>query len=500
MRRANVAGSLAVLVTAGWLPAGAQMKRFEANWESLKQYQVPEWFQDAKFGIFLHWGVYAVPAFGNEWYPRRMYMEYRTGAEGPPASTKDPVFEHHIKTWGPQSKFGYKDFVPLFKAEKWDPNQWADLFQKAGARYVVPVAEHHDGFAMYASSHTRWNSLAMGPKRDIVGELGKSVRQRGMHFGVSSHYAFNRAFYTCKDGWDTCDPSLKDLYGIQKPLTETAPQQFLDHWYARTLEIVENYKPEVLWFDFGMNYPEFQPSLQKLAAHYYNRSAEWKQGPVLQYKTIHKGSFPDGTAVLDIERGKLDNIRKMAWQTDTSISTKSWGYIENDDFKSTDSLVDDLVDIVSKNGCLLLNVGPKADGTIPAQAEQILLEIGQWLKMNGEAIYGTRYWQVFGEGPTQEAQGHMGERQGRKPFTAQDIRFTTKGNTLYAIALDWPKSEMVIHALAAGSKLASKPVRSVQLLGLKEKLQWKQTAEGLVVHMPAAKHGAYAHAFRIEFR
>jgi alpha-L-fucosidase len=475
----------------------AQTAPFEPTWESLKRYQAPAWFQDAKFGIFLHWGVYSVPAFGSEKYPQRMYLKNRTPG-GKPTEVEDPVYKHHVERWGPQSKFGYKDFIPMFKAEKWNPEEWAELFQQSGARYVVPVAEHHDGFAMYNSSQTEWNAVKMGPHRDVLGELEQAVRKHGMKFGASSHYALNRTYYNCTDDFDTCDPRYRGLYGEERPRTEPASPAFLKHWYARTVEIVDKYHPDLLWFDFCINFPEFQPYLQRLGAHYYNQGSRAGDGVVLQYKDIGNGSFPEGTAVLDIERGKLREIRKMVWQTDTSVSTKSWGYIDDDEFKSPDSLVDDLVDIVSKNGCLLLNVGPKADGTIPVEARNILLAIGGWLQRNGEAIYGSRPWRVFGEGPTQPPDGHMGERKRGTHFTASDIRFTTKAGAVYAIVLDWPAGQLKIASLS--SKAETRKIAAIHLLGMPDPLQWKQDETALVVQLPSKPVGDYAHAFKVEFR
>jgi len=480
--------------------ATAPKPKYEPTWDSLRQYEAPQWFEDAKFGIFLHWGVYAVPAFGNEWYPRRMYLKHRINGRGELISQEpDPCYVYHRKTYGPQKEFGYKDFIPMFKAEKFDPEQWAELFQKAGARYVVPVAEHHDGFAMYNSSVTKWNAVNMGPKRDVAGELKKAVLAHGMHFGLSSHYAFNRSYYTRDDDFDTADPAFQGLYGEMRPPKDPPTQEFMDRWFARTTDIIDKYRPEILWFDFGINVPEFQPYLKKLAAYYYNRSAEWGVEPVLQYKDVRSGSFPEGTAVLDIERGRLDDIREMVWQTDTSVSKKSWGYIKDDEFKSVDDLVDVLADIVSKNGCLLLNVGPKADGTIPEPAQQILLKIGDWLRVNGEAIYGTRPWKVFGEGPTKIAKGAFSERKD-KGYTAKDIRFTTKGGNLYIIALGWPGKQMSVKSLAAGSNYESRKIASIQLLGNPGELKFQQTAKALVVNLPANKPGDYAYAFKVSFQ
>jgi len=465
---------------------------FRPDWNSLEGYKVPEWYQDAKFGIFIHWGVYSVPAFDNEWSPRNMYL------------VDSPVFKHHVETYGPQSKFGYKDFIPMFKAEKFDPNQWAELFRQAGAKYVVPVAEHHDGFPMYDCSLTDWSAAKMGPKRDVVGELAAAVRKQGLHFGASSHRAEHWWFF---DGGmtfdsDVKDPRFADFYGPAKPRRlpgaehDTQPDKaYLDDWLARTAEIVEKYQPEILWFDWWIEQPVFQPYLQKFAAYYYNRGAEWKRGVAINYKLQ---TFPERAAVLDIERGQLDTLRPLFWQTDTSVSEKSWGYIQNDTFRTADSLIDELVDIVSKNGCLLLNVGPRSDGTIPEEAQKVLLEIGRWLHVNGEAIYGTRPWKVYGEGPTQVVAGAFKDTAGH-PFTAEDIRFTTKGDALYAIALAWPASgKLTIRSLAIGSPYLSGRIKSVALLGSKAPLKWDQTTEGLTVSLPAQKPSDLALALRIQ--
>lgn len=457
---------------------------FHASWESLETYTVPEWYQDAKFGIFIHWGVYSVPAFANEWYPRDMYLK------------DNPVFKHHVETYGPQSQFGYKDFIPRFKAEKFDADHWAELFRKAGAKYVVPVAEHHDGFPMYDCSFTEWSAAKMGPKRDVVGDLAVAVRKQGLHFGASTHRAEHWWFF---NGGMTFDSDVKDpryasFYGPAMPDKTQPDKTYLDDWLARTAEIVEKYQPEVLWFDWWIEQPVFQPYLQRFAAYYYNRGAQWKRGVAINYKLK---TFPERAAVLDIERGKLDTMRPLFWQTDTSVSKKSWGYIENDKFRTPDSLVGDLVDIASKNGCLLLNVGPKSDGTIPVEVEKVLLEIGQWLAVNGEAIYGTRTWKVYGEGPTQVVGGSFKDTES-KPFTGEDIRFTAKGKTLYAIALAWPENgRLTIKSLATASPLTKREIKSVTLLGSKAKLKWTRSADGLTVELPAQKPCEHAFAFKI---
>jgi alpha-L-fucosidase len=293
---------------------------------------------------------------------------------------------------------------------------------------------------------------------------------------------------------DVRDPRYASFYGPAEPDKTQPDKSFLDDWLVRVSEIVEKYHPEVVWFDWWIEQPVFQPYLQKFAAYYYNRGAQWKRGVAINYKNK---AFPERAAVLDIERGKLDNIRPLFWQTDTSVSEKSWGYIANDKFRTPDSLVDELVDIVSKNGCLLLNVGPKSDGTIPVEVQKILLEIGRWLAINGETIYGTRPWKVAGEGPTEVVGGSFKDAAS-PPFTSQDFRFTTKGNTLYAIALAWPENgTLTIKSLAAGSALTKREIKTVQLLGSKAHLKWTRNAEGLTVELPAQKPCDYAFAFKI---
>ncbi len=457
---------------------------FRASWDSLVKYEVPEWYRDAKFGIFIHWGVYSVPAFDSEWYPRNMYI-----ADG-------PVFKHHVETYGPQLKFGYKDFIPKFRAEKFNAGEWAELFRRAGAKYVVPVAEHHDGFPMFDYEFTDWSAAKMGPKRDVVGELAAAVRKQGLHFGASSHRAEHWWFYNGGMAFDSDvkDPSFSAFYGPAQPDKTQPDQIFLDDWLVRSSQIVDKYHPEIVWFDWWIEQPVFQPYLQRFAAYYYNRGAEWKRGVAINYKNQ---SFPERAAVLDIERGKLDAIRPIFWQTDTSVSEKSWGYIENDKFRSPDSLVEELVDIVSKNGCLLLNVGPKSDGTIPDEVQKVLLAMGAWLNTNGEAIYGTRPWKISGEGPTKVVSGSFKDTAGT-PFTGEDIRFTAKGDTLYAIALAWPANgRLNIKSLASGSPLTRRKIKTVKMLGYQGDLRWTQTPDGLTVELPSEKPGHYAFAFKI---
>jgi len=475
---------------------------YEANWESIKKhYKDPAWFNQKKFGIFIHWGAYAVPAFGSEWYPRNMYMDTAKFSATGKLESNGPSkeFKHHLEKYGKHKEFGYKDFIPMFKAEKFNAAEWIDIFKKAGAKYVVPVADHHDGFAMYKSNTTRWNSVNMGPKVDVLGELMKEGRKEGLIMGASSHYAFNWSFYNKKDGFDTVDPEFADLYSKKgKNLDEPVSEEFKEQWWARTKDLIDNYQPDILWFDFMLDRPEFAAYRPKLAAYYYNKGIEWGKEVVLQDKNFYEEAFPAGTVIYDLERGKLPGIRKLPWQTDTSIGKNSWCHVTNWISKDTNQLIDDLVDIVSKNGNLLLNVGPKADGTIPEDQKAILLEMGEWLGVNGAAIYDTKYWSTFGEGPTEVGTGHHSEGK-NKVFTGQDIRFTQKGNKIYAIMMAWPKEgKVTIKSLGTASEHAKGiSIKNVKLLGSDAKVTYKQTAEGLEVSNLGAKSGDFAHVLEI---
>ena len=464
---------------------------FRADWASLQQYRSPAWYNNAKFGIFIHWGVYSVPASGSEWYSRNMYQQ---GSDD---------YKHHIATYGPQAKFGYKDFIPMFKAEHFDAQAWATLFRQAGARYVVPVAEHHDGFAMYDSHLSEWTAAKMGPHKDIIGLLAKAIRAQGMHFGVSSHRAEHDWFF---DGGrhfdsDVNDPRYAGLYGpaeLRIPGKDDmdlagdwtyVSQAWLDDWLARTAELVDDYHPDLIYFDWWIGHPTFRNTLPKLLAYYYNEGAR-RDGVVVNYKL---GDFPEGAGTLDIERGQLTGIHPTHWQTDTSISNASWGYIEHDTYKSPQSIIHLLADVVSKNGNLMLNIGPRADGSIPDSERDILLAIGRWLKTNGEAIYGSRPWRVFGEGPTEVVGGTFQDTK-TKPYTAQDFRFTTQAGVLYAIEMGWPQDgKAVIHSIKPGDR-----VHAVKLLADGRQVSWRQQSDGLHLELPAQPAGEYAYVFRIE--
>ncbi|HJW07603.1 MAG TPA: alpha-L-fucosidase [Rhodanobacter sp.] len=463
---------------------------FRPDWISLAQYRAPAWFGAAKFGIFIHWGAYAVPAFASEWYPRKMYDS--TARE----------HAHQVATYGPLAQHGYKDFIAGFKAQHWDPASWARLFRQAGARYVVEVAEHSDGFAMYDSRLSRWTAANMGPKRDVVAALERAVRAEGIRFGLSSHRAEHSWFFDQgrELASDVNDPAYVDLYGPAVPhfvqngyqdlgqdWTYVSPT-YVDDWLARTAELEAYYKPDLVYLDWWVGHPAFRDAVAEFAAYYYNRGAQ-RGGVVLNYK-LH--AMPSGSGVQDVERGQLGAIQATPWQTDTTISNSSWGYVEHDTYRSAASIIRLLADVVSKNGNLLLDIGPRPDGSIVPQERAVLLDIGRWLATNGAAIYGSHPWRVFGEGPTEAAAGAFNEKLATN-YTAADFRFTRNHDTVYAIELAWPDDgTVVIHSIKPNDR-----VQDVRLLGSPTPVRWQSTAQGLVLHPGARPAGPAAFVFAI---
>jgi len=468
---------------------------FRPDWASLMKYQQPQWYKDAKFGIFIHWGVYSVPAAENEWYPRNMYR---------PDEGAYKNFHEHYANGNPAR--GYKDLIPLFRAEHFDASAWAKLFKESGAQYVVPVAEHHDGFSMYDSGLSDWTVVKMGPKRDTLGELAKAIRAEGLHFGLSSHRAEHNFFY---DGGrairsDVNDPKYASLYGPahqwiseQGGLTNDwtyVSSAWTRDWLARDTELVEKYHPEVVYFDWWIGQPSFRNTVAEFAAFYYNFAAAHGYTGVIDFKDY---SLNWKAGVRDFERGQQDHILEDHWQTDTSISNASWGYIEHDTFKTPEFLIHQLVDIVSKNGNLLLNFGPRSDGTIPDEVQATLREIGAWLKVNGEAIYATTPWKTFGEGPTQVQAGAFHDTD-TKPYTTEDFRFTAKGSTVYAIGMACPKDgKATIHSLGWAHEGSVLPIASVQVLGSAGKVTWTQGADALEVTLPSGAACKYAYVLKL---
>jgi alpha-L-fucosidase len=450
--------------------------------ESLSNYHVPDWYQKIKFGIFIHWGIYSVPAYGNEWYPRNMYIK------------DSNEYKHHIKTYGNHKDFGYKDFIPMFKAEKFNPDEWAELFAQAGAEYVIPVAEHHDGFQMYRSEISHWNAYEMGPKRDVLGELELSCHAKGLELGASSHRIehwfflghgkdFDSDIKEPLERGDMYWPSMKEADHQDIYSEPTPTEEFLEDWLVRCCELIDRYRPRIIYFDWWIQHSAVRPYLWKFAAYYYNRAAEWGTEVVINYK---HDAFPFGCAVPDVERGQFADVKSYTWQTDTSIALNSWGYTENNDYRPSEDIICDLVDIVSKNGRLLLNVGPKSDGTISEDDRKVLTDIGEWLKINGEAIYNAKLWRKYGEGPTQIVEGQFSDGI-KKNFTSKDFRFTTNNGYLYATALKCSDNgDYCIRSL--GKQDASRQanfhgiIDNVQVLGSDNIPTWTRTEDGLHLH------------------
>ncbi len=411
---------------------------YDPNWQSLKRAKTPEWLQEGKFGIYTHWGPYAVHAYGENttWYSFALYLD--------PEGEARQHFESKFGKLTPE--FGYKDLIPLFTAENFNAEEWADLFAKSGAKFAGPVAEHHDGFAMWDTKYSEWNAAKMGPKRDIVGELEVAIKGKDMKYVTAFHHAANWFFFPVHDKqYDTGDPANAGLYGQYHLPGEKRNQEFIDEWYGKIIEVIDNYSPDFIWFDFALDdMPEGY--VKDFLAYYYNHAHEMSKEVVVTYKG---NDLIPGSAVRDLELGQEADITYWDWITDTSVDDRgAWGYADNLIFKTPDRLIDNLVDRVSKNGYLLLNVGPKPDGTIPEGAKEVLLEMGGWLEQNGEAIYGTTPWFIAAEGPTNlGTPDAIGFNESNVVYTAEDIRFTIKGDNLYATYLAWPGEKALIRSV-----------------------------------------------------
>ena len=470
---------------------------FRDSWESLSRHKMPDWYEKSKLGIFVHWGVYSVPGFGNEWYSRNMY------------NPKREEYAHHRKVWGDQKTFGYKDFIPLFRGEQFDPDNWVRLFKEAGAGYVVPVAEHHDGFAMYDTAFNRWNSVNMGPKTDVMARIRQACEENGLQFCLSSHRAEHYYFMNLGRTFDSDvnDPEYEDFYGPavyreefnaenMSPTTETPTalgpsQAWLEDWMIRTCELIDRCRPRLIYFDWWIQNLAFKPWLKKIAAYYYNRAVQWDAEVTVNFK---REAFPPGVGTYDVERGALAGIRPTPWQTCTAIGKDSWGYTVGNRFKSPRQIICDLIDIVSKNGILLLNVGPRADGTITQEETHVLEELGAWLQVNGAGIYDTVPWKVFGEGPVNRQEGYFtdGDEEG---YTPEDFRFTYRGGCIYAFQLRPEGNTAKIRSLAQKGMFDFN-FDSVELLGDHAPLTWQRTGEALTIEAPETA-SPYPRCFRI---
>jgi len=467
-------------------------EQYQATWSSLSNYRIPKWFRDYKFGIYTHWGPYSVASYGSNgsWYPHRMY------------DPETPEYAHHVRTYGSPEKFGYKDLIPLFRAEKFDADEWADLFHAAGARFAGPVAEHHDGFSMWDSRLTDWNSMQMGPKRDVVGELEQSIRAKGLKFVTTFHHAYNWWFFNKgRNNGDCADPKYGKLYSQPHGDDDCPDEAFLDLWLNKLREVVDNYQPDLIWLDFGLGRIRERYRLEFLA-YYYNRALEWKREVVATYKQMPPGNFQlhPLSAVMDLEVGKMNKLTPNVWLTDTSVDAGPggcWSHVRNVGFKSVERLIHNLVDRVSKNGYLLLNVGPRADGSIPEGARECLRGIGSWLQINGEAIFGSVPWLVAGEGPTAESDGDHFNETNEARFTAHDIRFTSKDNAIYATCLGRPGDAVTLRTFREKRYLYPEDIASITMLGSDHELKWRFDSDGLTFDVPSKMPSHHACVFKI---
>lgn len=456
--------------------------KYKADWQSLSGHSVPKWYYNGKFGIFIHWGIYSVPAFGNEWYSRNMYDK------------NDRDFDYHVKTYGNQKDFGYKDFIKMFKGENFDADKWVSVFKDSGARYVMPVCEHHDGFAMYKTEFNRWNSAEMGPCKDVAGEIKAACEKQGLTFCASSHRAEHYFFMNMGRTFDSDvnDEKYADFYGpavyskefdgelMNKTTADTysagPDTEWLEDWLVRTCELIDNYRPKILYFDWWIHNHAFKPYLKKLAAYYYNRADEWGEEVTINYK--HE-AFPPTVATFDVERGALTDISPVPWQTDTAIGKESWGYRKDNEYKNARQIICDLIDIVSKNGMLLLNVGPKSDGTLTDEETAVLKEIGEWMKLNGEGIYSTTFWKKFGEGSVNNEGGFFKDNE-EKQFAPEDFRFTYKNGYIYAFQMRPNGKDAVIKSLRKNDE-HDFLTDEITLLSTGEKLEYDRNEKALII-------------------
>jgi alpha-L-fucosidase len=503
--------------------------KFQPTWASLEQYQVPDWFRDAKFGIWAHWGPQCVAEDGD-WYARNMYMQGR------------PQYNYQVAHFGHPSQVGFKDDIHQWKAENWDPEKLVALYKRAGAQYFFALANHHDNFDLWDSKFQPWNSVKIGPQKDLIGGWAKAARDNGLPFGVSIHAAHSWSWYEPSQGsdktgplagvpydgntkasdgagkwWNGLDP--QDLYAQNhKPgrklvwdwdVTQgsSVPNEaYIEKFYNRTIDLINQYHPDLVYFDDSVLplWPISDAGL-KIMAHFYNSNMAQHNGQ-LQGVLFGKDLNPEQrkAITLDIERGRSDKIEPLPWQTDTCLG--NWHYeasiFQHHKYKTSKTVVQALADIVSKNGNLLLNVPVKSDGTIDSDELKIVQGIGNWMDVNKESIFGTRPWKVFGEGPASVGVTPPGAKlsfneKSLKPFTAQDVRFTSKGNTLYAIVLGVPKGPTNIKSLGVNAGLAGK-INSISLLGDDSEVHWNQNDDALVIDPPTKKPATdYAIVYKI---
>lgn len=482
-------------------PAHAASGLYRPDWNSLATHPMPEWLLDAKFGIYAHWGVYSVPADQTEWYGRRIYER----------GTK--FNQHHTERWGPIEKFGYKDFIPLFKAERYNPDEWAALIEASGARYAGLAVVHHDGFLMWDSAISKWNARQMGPKRDVYGEFVQALRRRGLKTIATEHHIRTFNWYLPgTNGFgegdiekikaelrgqqlDLLDPAYRDLYS--NAITSTHAE-FMTKWRAKLYEVIDKYRPDILWFDGGnFRGKETEKTVLEVLAHYHNAAAARNQPVEVLNKLpgTMKFNFPENYGILTFEEGRDRGATvPRPWIDDMKISDIGWGYVEGQTYKPAGEILAGLIDRVARGGGLLLNLSPKADGTIPDAQKNAILEVGAWLKVNGEAIYGTRSWTIHAEGD--EAKLRETGNHPKWKFTncdASDIRFTQPkaGGALYAMPLAWPKDGAVtIKSINANTY--PQTIGRITVLGHSGDVKFTRSADGLRVTLPVRPAGPAA--------
>lgn len=471
---------------------------FEGNYDSLKKFECPDWFRNGKFGIWSHWGPQSVPGV-DDWYAYHMYKGW-------------PCHDFHVRTYGHPSVVGYKDILPLWKAEKWDPDRLMALYKAAGAHYFVSQAVHHDNFDNWNSKYHKWNSVRVGPHKDIVELWHEAARKAGLPFGVSEHLGHGFSYMQAAHGSDTtgplagvpydgANPEYWDLYTLPQTKPDddwwyTSDPRWANEWYDRIHDLIEQQKPDLLYSDGGVPFHEVGRSI---VAQLYNESMLTHDGKLNAVYCCKKnysksGEFVEGTCVQDVERGGMDDIQPYPWQTDTS--TGQWFWVRDDHYKTAAEVIHILADVVSKNGNLLLNVVQYGDGSLPPESETFLTDMAAWMKVNGESIFDTRPWLVYGEGPSKQLKsGSFNEKN--MTYSGEDIRFTRKGDVLYAFTLGVPSGPVTIRSLGTNSPLISSQATKIELLGSSDALTWSQTPDAMQIELPAQLPNDAALCFKI---
>lgn len=501
-----------MVTIAGYLQIqSVSAQKFTSDIETFKQYRYPEWFRDAKFGIWSHWGPQAVPRQGD-WYARKMYeSDVRDWNTKKPTGKPSREYLYHVEHYGHPSEFGYKNIIPLWKAERWNPEALMKLYKKVGAKYFVSMGTHHDNFFLWDSKIHRWNSVKMGPEKDVVGLWQKAAKKEGLKFGVSEHLGASYTWFQPSHGadpagpkagvpYDGANPEYQDLYHKKTAADDlgwlTKDPKNQKEWLKSITELIDLYQPDLIYSDSELPFGEVG---RTMVSYFYNQDLA-KNGGLMNAVYTCKHSVSNGRWVMDIERGAMDSISTDPWQTDTSIG--DWYYRTGQKYMTGTEVIQMLVDIVSKNGNLLLNVVQTPEGDLEQDVLDILNVIADWIPDNGEAIYGTRPWKIYGEGPSTKNQekGTFGGVKDVRPYESKDIRFTTKGETLYSFCMKNPTGDIQITSLGKDSKVCGKQVASVKILGSKEKLKWNQNSDALVISKPAKLPDWEVVTFKVEFK